>query len=97
MSSPHNLCACCLGEHGIAQKNALFGIVRIQNGTSRIIGCARRTVIPRRAVMANREQRGNKEKKKPKADKKSAQITTKPPAYVEPQLVRKPHKGKEWT
>ena len=47
--------------------------------------------------MANREQRGNKEKKKPKADKKSAQITTKPPAYVEPQLVRKPHKGKEWT
>jgi hypothetical protein len=47
--------------------------------------------------MANREQRGNKEKKKPKADKKAAPITSKPPAYVEPQLVRKPHKGKDWT
>lgn len=49
--------------------------------------------------MANREQRGNKEKKKPKADKKGAPLTTsvKPPAYVEPQLVRKPHKGKDWT
>ncbi|HJW39746.1 MAG TPA: hypothetical protein VJ476_00790 [Rhizomicrobium sp.] len=50
--------------------------------------------------MANREQRGNKEKKKPKADKKAAQGATpafKPPAYVEPQLVRKPHKGKDWT
>jgi hypothetical protein len=50
-----------------------------------------------RAAMANREQRGNKEKKKPKADKKIAPITSKPPAYVEPQLVRKPHKGKDWT
>ncbi|HEY0300127.1 MAG: hypothetical protein WDN08_05970 [Rhizomicrobium sp.] len=50
--------------------------------------------------MANREQRGNKEKKKPKADNKKAgaPVTTiKPPAYVEPQLVRKPHKGKDWT
>jgi|GEM_PF-1051446 hypothetical protein len=49
--------------------------------------------------MANREQRGNKEKKKPKADKKAAQAAPvfKPPAYVEPQLVRKPHKGKDWT
>jgi hypothetical protein len=49
--------------------------------------------------MANREQRGNKEKKKPKADKKAAQATTtfKTPAYVEPQLIRKPHKGKDWT
>jgi hypothetical protein len=48
--------------------------------------------------MANREQRGNKEKKKPKADKKSAAGgTAKAPAYVEPQLVRKPHKGKDWT
>ena len=49
--------------------------------------------------MANREQRGNKEKKKPKADKKAAPVAAgpKPPAYVEPQLVRKPHKGKDWT
>jgi hypothetical protein len=52
--------------------------------------------------MANREQRGNKEKKKPKADKKAGQAQAgtpafKPPAYVEPQLVRKPHKGKDWT
>ena len=50
--------------------------------------------------MANREQRGNKEKKKPKADKKGgAPVSSgsKPPAYVEPQLVRKPHKGKDWT
>ncbi|MEJ0028446.1 MAG: hypothetical protein WDN01_20680 [Rhizomicrobium sp.] len=50
--------------------------------------------------MANREQRGNKEKKKPKADKKAAAVPAtggKPPAYVEPQLVRKPHKGKDWT
>jgi hypothetical protein len=50
--------------------------------------------------MANREQRGNKEKKKPKSDKKGAPVAAgaiKPPAYVEPQLVRKPHKGKDWT
>ena len=51
--------------------------------------------------MANREQRGNKEKKKPKADNKKAAAVPatagKPPAYVEPQLVRKPHKGKDWT
>ncbi len=49
--------------------------------------------------MANREQRGNKEKKKPKADKKggAAPATVKQPAYVEPQLIRKPHKGKDWT
>ncbi|MEJ1968301.1 MAG: hypothetical protein WDN03_06650 [Rhizomicrobium sp.] len=49
--------------------------------------------------MANREQRGNKEKKKPKADKKAGTPVSaggKPPAYVEPQLVRKPHKGKDW-
>ena len=46
--------------------------------------------------MANREQRSNKEKKKPKADKKNAPTMGKPvtPAYVEPQLIRKPHKGK---
>jgi len=44
--------------------------------------------------MANREQRKNKEKKKPKAGKtdkaKPAAI-----AYVPPELVRKPHKGKQ--
>ena len=43
--------------------------------------------------MAHREQHGNKEKKKPKANKadknKPAQS-----GYVEPVLVRKPHKGK---
>ena len=45
--------------------------------------------------MANREQRSNREKKKPKADKKAAPIpAVKTPAYVEPQLIRKPHKGK---
>ncbi len=48
--------------------------------------------------MANREQRGNKEKKKPKADKKAASggapAKSVSPAYVEPQLIRKPHKGK---
>lgn len=47
--------------------------------------------------MANREQRGNKEKKKPKADKKGAPVTVKTPGYVEPALIRKPHKGKDWT
>jgi hypothetical protein len=47
--------------------------------------------------MANREQRSNREKKKPKADKKPGATAVKQPAYVEPQLVRKPHKGKDWT
>ena len=47
--------------------------------------------------MANREQRSNREKKKPKADKKPQPVAAKAPAYVEPQLVRKPHKGKDWT
>jgi hypothetical protein len=49
--------------------------------------------------MANREQRSNKEKKKPKSDKKgaAAPVTVKQPGYVEPQLIRKPHKGKDWT
>jgi hypothetical protein len=51
--------------------------------------------------MANREQRSNKEKKKPKAGNKAAAPATsataiKPPGYVEPQLIRKPHKGKDW-
>jgi hypothetical protein len=48
--------------------------------------------------MANREQRSNKEKKKPKAEKdgknKPASTTS---TYVQPELVRKPHKGKDWT
>jgi hypothetical protein len=49
--------------------------------------------------MANREQRSNREKKKPKADKDKAQAPApaKPVTYVEPQLVRKPHKGKDWS
>ena len=45
--------------------------------------------------MANREQRSNREKKKPKSDKKGAPPPVKAPAYVEPQLIRKPHKGKQ--
>ncbi|HEX4304288.1 MAG TPA: hypothetical protein VHZ78_15960 [Rhizomicrobium sp.] len=46
--------------------------------------------------MANREQKSNREKKKPKSDKKGgAPVSAKAPAYVEPQLVRKPHKGKQ--
>jgi hypothetical protein len=44
--------------------------------------------------MANREQRSSKEKKKPKADKKAAPAKVATPSYVEPALVRKPHKGK---
>jgi hypothetical protein len=48
-------------------------------------------------AMANREQRSSKEKKKPKADKKGAPAKTVTPSYVEPALVRKPHKGKDWT
>jgi len=42
--------------------------------------------------MANREQHGNKEKKKPKANKSEKKKSD--PAYVEPTLVRKPHKDK---
>jgi hypothetical protein len=89
------------GELGSPGKNALFGIVRIQNGTSLVIACAgcanraQRTDFSRRAVMANREQRSNREKKKPKSDKKGAPVSVKAPAYVEPQLIRKPHKGKQ--
>jgi hypothetical protein len=44
--------------------------------------------------MANREQRSNKEKKKPKSDKKGGPVKSATPGYVEPVLVRKPHKGK---
>ncbi len=47
--------------------------------------------------MANREQRGNKEKKKPKADDKSKEKPSSQTPFVQPELVRKPHKGKDWT
>jgi len=79
------------------------GKVRSQIGTSAVTACeaqanhAQLPAISRRAAVANREQRSNKEKKKPKSDKKGAPAPVKAPAYVEPQLVRKPHKGKEWT
>jgi hypothetical protein len=88
-------------KHGIADDPALFGIVRKQNGTGRVTPCvtganrAQLPIVSRRAVMANREQKSNREKKKPKSDKKGAPITTKAPAYIEPQLVRRPHKGKQ--
>ncbi|MBV8977804.1 MAG: hypothetical protein JO261_04300 [Alphaproteobacteria bacterium] len=48
----------------------------------------------RRCAMANREQRSNREKKKPKADKGLKQKPA-APTFVAPELVRKPHKGKE--
>lgn len=44
--------------------------------------------------MAHREQHGNKEKKKPKQDK-GKKDKAPPPPFVQPELVRKPHKGKE--
>lgn len=47
--------------------------------------------------MANREQRSNKEKKKPKANEKAKENKSAPSPFVQPELVRKPHKGKEWT
>jgi hypothetical protein len=49
--------------------------------------------------MANREQKSNREKKKPKSDKdqKGKPSSSSTPAYVAPELVRKPHKGKDWT
>ena len=43
--------------------------------------------------MAQREQHGNKEKKKPKANKADKSKPAQP-SYVEPALVRKPHKAK---
>lgn len=46
--------------------------------------------------MANREQRKNKEKKKPKATDKAKDKSSAPMAFVQPELVRKPHKGKDW-
>ena len=45
--------------------------------------------------MANREQKSNREKKKPKSDKKGASAPSARPAFAEPQLIRKPHKGKD--
>jgi hypothetical protein len=47
-----------------------------------------------RTTVANREQRGNKEKKKPKQDKNKGEKTA-PPPFVQPEIVRKPHKGKQ--
>ena len=47
--------------------------------------------------MANREQKSNREKKKPKADKDAKAKPASTSAYVAPELVRKPHKGKDWT
>lgn len=48
--------------------------------------------------MANREQRNNREKKKPKAGDKDKQAKgSSPPPFVQPELVRKPHKGKDWS
>ena len=47
--------------------------------------------------MANREQKSSREKKKPKADKKGAPVQVAKPGFQEPQLIRKPHKGKDWT
>jgi len=44
--------------------------------------------------MANREQRKNKEKKKPKTDK-AGKNKPAPAPFVPPELVRKPHKGKQ--
>lgn len=44
--------------------------------------------------MANREQHRSKEKKKPKASKQEKNKPAPPPAFVEPALVRKPHKDK---
>ena len=45
--------------------------------------------------MANREQKSNREKKKPKSDKKGAATPAARPAFAEPALIRKPHKGKD--
>jgi hypothetical protein len=44
--------------------------------------------------VANREQKSNREKKKPKAGAKTPPVAAKP-AFAEPALVRKPHKGKD--
>ena len=47
--------------------------------------------------MANREQRSNKEKKKPKKDKDEKPAKGAPTPFVQPELIRKPHKGKDWS
>jgi hypothetical protein len=47
--------------------------------------------------MANREQRSNREKKKPKASDKTKHAKGAPAPFVQPELVRKPHKGKDWS
>jgi hypothetical protein len=44
-------------------------------------------------AVAHREQHSNKEKKKPKQDKNKKDKA--PPPFVQPDLVRKPAKGKE--
>jgi hypothetical protein len=44
--------------------------------------------------MAQREQHRNKEKKKPKQDKNKKDKSA-PAPFVQPELVRKPHKGKD--
>jgi len=46
------------------------------------------------APVANREQRSNKEKKKPKTDK-NQKTKAAPPPFQAPELIRKPHKGKQ--
>ena len=43
--------------------------------------------------MAHREQHGNKEKKKPKQEKNKKDKAL-PPPFVQPDVVRKPHKVK---
>ena len=45
--------------------------------------------------MANREQRSNKEKKKPKASKEQ-KAKPAPIPFTQPELIRKPHKGKQY-
>jgi hypothetical protein len=47
--------------------------------------------------MANREQKSNREKKKPKADKKATPVVSAKPTFQEAALIRKPHKGKDWS
>lgn len=47
--------------------------------------------------MANREQRSNREKKKPKKGKEDKPAKTTSAPFVQPELIRKPHKGKDWT
>lgn len=65
------------------------------NGFSDRCGTIRFTGgLNREGDVANREQRGSKEKKKPKQDKGKKDKSA-PPPFVPPELVRRPHKGKE--